>query len=97
MGALRLTYESKPNKSGRTEAENPALILLRDGTTIEAVHQFVNQNEQLCVYLDARQNGIDARVNLDDITAVITSEDAARTFGLGDVIDPVNKGGDGSW
>jgi hypothetical protein len=60
------------------------LVLLRDGNTIEAVHQFVNQNEQLCVYIDSRQTGIDARINLDEITAVITSTDAAQEFGVDD-------------
>jgi hypothetical protein len=84
MGALKLTYESKPNKSGRTESGKPALILLRDGTTIEAVHQFTNTDRQLCVYLDTRQTGIDARINLDEIAAVITSTDAAQEFGIDD-------------
>ena len=44
-----MTYESQPNKSGRTEWEKPALILLRDGKTIEAAHQLVNTDRQLCV------------------------------------------------
>jgi hypothetical protein len=84
MGALKVTYETKPNKSGRTESEKPALILLRDGKTIEAVHQFINTDRQLCVHLDTRQTGIDARINLDEITAVITSTDAAQEFGVDD-------------
>jgi len=71
-----MTYESQPNKSGRNESETPATVLLQDGTVIDAAHQFVNTDGQLAVYLDARDQGIDARINLDNVKAVLTSEDA---------------------
>lgn len=71
-----MTYDSQGNKSGCIEPETPATVLLQDETVIDAAHQFVNTDEQLCVYLDARDQGIDARINLDNVKAVLTSEDA---------------------
>ncbi|WP_408959414.1 hypothetical protein [Natrinema sp. 74] len=49
---------------------------MQDGTVIDAAHQFVNTDGQLAVYLDTRHQGIDARINLDNVKAVLTSDDA---------------------
>lgn len=89
-----MTYESQPNKSGRTESEKPATVLLKDETVIDAAHQFVNTDGQLCVYLDERGQGIDARINLDEVKAVLTSEDAEALL-IGDSESDVELVADG--
>lgn len=96
-----MTYDSQGNKSGCIEAETPALVLLRSGTVIDAAHQFTNADGQLCVYLDAREDGIDAKINLDDVVAVIKSDDGARALNVdaehdAEPVEAVNGGG-GSW
>lgn len=79
-----MTYETQPNKNGCIDLETPALVLLDDGTQIEAQHQFTNTDGQLCVYLQAREAGIDGRINLDHIVAVIETIRCARAFGVED-------------
>jgi len=77
-----MTYDSQGNKSGCIEAETPALVLLRSGNVIDTAHQYTNTDGQLCVYLTAREGGIDAKINLDDVVAVIKSDEEARALNV---------------
>lgn len=93
----RMTYDSQGNKSGCIEAETPALVLLRDGNVIDTAHQFVNTDGQLCVYLTARETEVDAKINLDDVVAVVKSDEGARALNIDVESDSEELVADGGW
>lgn len=80
-----MTYARKPNKDGRIGREtdiDPALVVMNEGHTIVAQHQFSNEKGVLCVYLGNRSNGIDLKLN--EWVAVVRTEDAARALRVED-------------
>ncbi|WP_254809738.1 hypothetical protein [Natronosalvus amylolyticus] len=82
-----MEYDTHGNKSGCTGSEKPAVVLLKGGTLINVVHQFVNTDDQLCIYLVEQGDRIDAKINLDEIKAVIKTRRGAHALEIDDSTD----------